>query len=419
MSEWTTYIMGDVIEHFIDYRGKTPKKTTNGIPLITAKIVKNGFIEEPDEFIAEDNYDTWMRRGLPEVGDVVLTTEAPLGEVAQIKTTAKIALGQRLITLRGKPDLLDNTFLRFILQGSTLQSRLKARGTGSTVQGIKSSELKKVLIDLPPLDEQKKIARVLGNLDDKIELNRRMNKTLEAMAMTLYRHYFIDFGLAPGVKYEVDECPFGKLVDTEEMGPVPEGWKIVSFDNVVETFIDNRGKTAPTSEFGIPLIATNCIKNESIFPTFKNVRYVSDETYNEWFRGHSIPNDILFVNKGTPGCVALVPDKIKFCFAQDMIAIRPKTQLVSSYFIYSLLKSDIFQEQIKNYSVGTTIPHLKKTDLIKMRVLLPLKTFVDKYDSFVNKYFRLLEINYHETQNMTETRDYLLPKLLSGEVTVQ
>lgn len=100
MSEWREYLLEDVIEKFIDYRGKTPKKTVAGIPLVTAKVVKAGKILPPNEFIAPEDYDSWMTRGLPEIDDVVLTTEAPLGEVALIKDK-NVALAQRIITLRG------------------------------------------------------------------------------------------------------------------------------------------------------------------------------------------------------------------------------------------------------------------------------------------------------------------------------
>src|SRR5438067_1337144 len=98
MGEWKEYKLSQVIDKFIDYRGKTPTKTISGIPLITAKIVKNGKILEPNEFIAPRDYDLWMTRGLPEIDDVVLTTEAPLGEVALLKDK-NVALAQRIITL--------------------------------------------------------------------------------------------------------------------------------------------------------------------------------------------------------------------------------------------------------------------------------------------------------------------------------
>ena len=190
--EWTTHAIEDCMAAIIDYRGKTPQKTLSGIPLITAKVVKAGRIQSPDEFIAADDYDSWMRRGIPEAGDVVVTTEAPLGEVAQLGPE-RVALAQRLITLRGRPGLLDNTFLKFLMQSADVQDQLRARATETTVLGIKQSELRRVLLSLPPLPEQRAIAHILGTLDDKIELNRRMNETLEAMARALFKSWFVDF----------------------------------------------------------------------------------------------------------------------------------------------------------------------------------------------------------------------------------
>ena len=124
---------------FIDYRGKTPIKTTSGIPLITAKIVKGGFIETPNEFISPADYESWMVRGIPMIGDVVLTTEAPLGEVAQLKSS-NVALAQRIITLRSKSNLLDNCYLKYFLQSQEGQRRLREKETGTTVTGIKQTE---------------------------------------------------------------------------------------------------------------------------------------------------------------------------------------------------------------------------------------------------------------------------------------
>jgi len=132
------------MEAIIDYRGKTPQKSDEGIPLITAKIVKNGRIETPNEFIAEELYDSWMVRGLPEAGDVVVTTEAPLGEVAQLNNP-NVALAQRIVTLRGKKEFLNNDYLLFLMQSDYVQHQLEARASGSTVKGIKQSDLMKNL----------------------------------------------------------------------------------------------------------------------------------------------------------------------------------------------------------------------------------------------------------------------------------
>jgi type I restriction enzyme S subunit len=133
--------------------------------------------------------------------------------------------------------------------------------------------------------------------------------------------------------------------------------------SLLEAIIDNRGKTVPTSDRGIPLIATNCIKEDSLYPTFENIRYVSKETHETWFRAHLLPEDILFVNKGTPGRVCMVPDPVNFCAAQDMIGLRADRSKVYPRYLFSFLRSDWAKEKIRNYHVGLAIPHFKKQDL--------------------------------------------------------
>lgn len=148
-------------------------------------------------------------------------------------------------------------------------------------------------------------------------------------------------------------------------------FEYVSLSNLVEEIIDNRGRTCPTSEQGIPLIATNCIKEDRIYPTHEKVRYVSDETYREWFRGHPIPGDILFVNKGSPGRVCLVPDPIDFCIAQDMVALRANRRLVCPQYLFAALRSPQVKASIDNMHVGTMIPHFKKGDFDKLLIPVP------------------------------------------------
>ena len=229
------------MEAIIDYRGKTPRKTPSGTPLITAKIIKNGRIMPPTEFIASEGYDSWMNRGLPESDDVVMTTEAPLGEIAQINN-CNVALGQRLITLRGKPDLLNNTYLKFAMQASFVQNQLEARSTGTTVMGISQRELRKVQIPLPPLPEQRRIAHILGTLDDKIELNRQMNETLEAMARAIFKSWFVNFdpvkakmeGRKPVCMDVETAALFPSAFQDSPLGKIPEGWEVGTLGDLVE-----------------------------------------------------------------------------------------------------------------------------------------------------------------------------------------
>ena len=140
---------------------------------------------------------------------------------------------------------------------------------------------------------------------------------------------------------------------------------------LLSTIIDNRGKTVPTVDNGRILIATNCVTNNTLFPVYEKVRFISDEIYHTWFRGHPTPGDILFVNKGTPGRVCLVPDPIDFSIAQDMIALRADDTKVYNKYLLAVLRSDRIQRQIYNTSVGDVIPHFKKQFLNQLLIPIP------------------------------------------------
>ena len=178
--KFKTYIMEDALEAIIDYRGKTPKKSNSGIPTLSAKSVKNNHIDYSlCYYISPNEYKRFMVRGFPKIGDVLLTTEAPMGVVARLDRD-DVAIAQRLLTLRGKENVLDNEYLLYFLQSSSGQSLLRARETGTTVTGIKQAEFRKIQINIPEISTQKKIGRFLRALDEKVEINNKINKNLVA-----------------------------------------------------------------------------------------------------------------------------------------------------------------------------------------------------------------------------------------------
>ncbi|MDQ3132396.1 MAG: N-6 DNA methylase [Acidobacteriota bacterium] len=177
--DWEMVELGEAC-NFIDYRGKTPQKTDSGIRLITAKNVRMGYLSyEPVEFIAEEDYDGWMTRGFTEKGDVLITTEAPLGNVAQIDTDEKIALAQRIIALIPRNGNLDRTYLKNVLISVEVQNRIQNHATGSTVYGIKASTLKTITIPLPPLEEQKQIVAQIEREQSLVNANRELIRIFE------------------------------------------------------------------------------------------------------------------------------------------------------------------------------------------------------------------------------------------------
>ena len=169
-----------VMNSIIDYRGKTPEKTNSGVFLITARNIKNGIIDYTlsQEFIDEDNYEEVMRRGLPKLGQVLMTTEAPLGEVAQIDRT-DVALAQRVLKFDGKKNKLDNRFLKYFILSKAFQASLYKFATGSTALGIKSERLSYLKSLLPPVTEQSAIANYLDQETAKIDrLCETVNQTI-------------------------------------------------------------------------------------------------------------------------------------------------------------------------------------------------------------------------------------------------
>lgn len=236
--EW----LGDIPEHWeavgltkylkslIDYRGKTPEKSGNGIFLVTAKNIKGGIIDYSlsQEFVKEEEYDEIMRRGKPEIGDVLLTTEAPLGEVANVDNE-EIALAQRIIKMQGKLNILDNYFLKYWIIGSYFYQNLQSLCTGSTALGIKASKLCLLKVVLPSLNEQKQIATFLDHktkqIDDLIAKKEALLEKLDEKRTALISHA-VTKGLDPTVPM--------KYSGVEWLGDIPEHWKSLKFKRLTQ-----------------------------------------------------------------------------------------------------------------------------------------------------------------------------------------
>jgi type I restriction enzyme S subunit len=168
--DWVKVELFDHIK-FIDYRGKTPKKTESGLRLITAKNVRMGYLKpNPAEFVTPESYDDWMTRGIPKKGDVLFTSEAPLANVAQLDTDDKVVFAQRIITMQPDRSVINCDFLKYLLMSPPIQQRIIEKGTGATVTGIKASLLKKILIEFPSsIEEQSKYVITLNSLTDSVK----------------------------------------------------------------------------------------------------------------------------------------------------------------------------------------------------------------------------------------------------------
>ena len=383
MEEWKTDRIENLIDALIDYRGKTPQKDNQGIPLITAKIVKNGRIDTPEEFLAHDDYDSWMRRGYPQIGDVVLTTEAPLGEVAQI-SYLPVALAQRIVTLRGKEGILDSTYLKYFLQSEIGQKRLSARETGTTVTGIKQSELRKVEITYPSFPTQRKIASILKSIDDKIELNNDINDNLEEQAQIVFDRIFnsdltnncllssiVDINPKRTLrKNEVARCIDMTYLNTA--GSFPSGWEFKPYSGGMK-FINGdtlMARITPCLENGKVAYINFLDKEETAFGSTEYIVFHAKEGY---------PNEMFYF---------LTRNKAFIEFATKNMNGSSGRQRVSG-------------ETIGNY----IIPVLSEDDINE------LKTVCESTMKEILK-------NNLESRVLSEMRNTILPKLMSGELKI-
>jgi len=182
-SSWTVKPFVRCVENQVDYRGATPRKVSDGVTLVTARNVRPGWIdyEASTEFVAVEDYDTIMRRGLPRIDDLLLTMEAPLGNVALVDRT-DIALAQRIVKFRADPQGIIAKFLLYSMMGAWFQSQLLARATGSTALGLKASKLPELRIAVPPLKEQAQIVKFLDERCTRIDaLTTKADEVIETL----------------------------------------------------------------------------------------------------------------------------------------------------------------------------------------------------------------------------------------------
>ena len=196
-SEWNHFALGEITELVIDYRGKTPKKLggdwcKQGYRALSAKNIKTGRIVQAEtiRYIDESLYRKWMKDEVQR-GDILITSEAPFGQIFFWDSDEKIVLSQRLFCVRIKPEY-DARFIYYYMTTPEFQSELDGRATGTTVIGLRQPELMKCVIRCPEIQEQKVIAAILSSIDAKIIANEKVNDNLEQQAMALYRQMFVE-----------------------------------------------------------------------------------------------------------------------------------------------------------------------------------------------------------------------------------
>ena len=378
--KYKTYTMEDVLETIIDYRGKTPKKSELGIPTLSAKTVRNNFIDYNNcYYISEEEYKRFMVRGFPKVGDILLTTEAPLGMTAKLDR-ADVALAQRLLTLRGKSDILDNNYLLYFLQSPKGQHLLKSHETGTTVTGIKQAVFRKLEISVPPITVQKQIAAILSSIDEKITTNTKIDENLEQQAQAIYVQMFI--------KNAIDSWKKGSLSDIAviTMGQSPKG---DTFNEAGEGAVFYQGRT----DFGF--------------------RFPTRRLYTTEPKRIALYGDTLISVRAPVGDLNVAYEDC--CIGRGLAAVHSKDNH-QSFVLYTLFA---LNKQLNIFNgEGTVFGSINKESLNSMGITIPPIELINKFESIAKPIDRAILNNYKEICRLQAIRDTLLPKLMCGEIDV-
>ncbi|MEI2697483.1 MAG: restriction endonuclease subunit S [Microthrixaceae bacterium] len=354
-----------------------------------------------------------------QAGDVLLTSEAPLGEVAYLSESVEACLGQRLFGLRPKPEVLDSRYLFYLLQHSSLRSQLLQRSSGTTVAGIRQAELVRVALELPPLDHQQRVADALGSFDDLLENNRRRIEILEEMARLLYREWFVHFRFPGHEDVEV--------VDSE-LGPIPEGWEMARVEEI-QADIRNATAAGPFGsklgrkdyvDQGVPVIrGTNLAVGGGFLDS--GFVYVSEQKAATLSSSMARPGDILVTQRGTLGQCGLIPDTAnhsEYVISQSQMKLTCDADKIHPVIVHMQLALPEGVQQVLSMATGSGVPHINLGMFREMKMLVPSRHVQDPFVEATEPMFRLERNLRAQNRVLSEVRDLLLPRLVSGDLDV-
>ncbi len=424
---WPTAPLGQVTELTLSSVDKKTKPHEQAVLLCNyMDVYSNKFIRSDLDFMTATATEREIRRCALRPGDVVITKDSEqyddIGVPALVRDdVGNLVCGYHLAILRPLQESIHGHYLLYALQIENVQHQFHAYANGVTRFGLRKDDILRVEIPLPPLPEQRAIAGVLGALDDKIDLNRRMNETLEAMARALFKSWFVDFdpvrakaeGRDTGLPDHISDLFPDRLVDSE-LGEIPEGWEISEIGVEVDAV---GGATPSTKE------PAYWIEGKLHWATPKDLAKlrspvlletnskITDAGIEKISTGLLPVGTVLLSSRAPIGYLAIT--EVPTAINQGFIAMICQKRLPNIYVLFWCHEN---LDYIKAISGGSTFAEINKKSFRPIPVLIPPKRVLALYEDAVRPLYNRIVANVRESAPLAETRDILLPKLVSGEV---
>lgn len=392
--------------------GGTPKTSIpeywNGdIPWLSVKDFNNDYryVYHTEKNITKAGLDNSSTRILNK-GDVIISARGTVGEIATIPYP--MAFNQSCYGLRAKKNIVSENFLYYLIKYNIFL--LKKNTHGSVFDTITRETFNKIEVMIPNLDIQEKISSILVVIDDKIELNNRINNNLEQQAVLLFQKWFIEF-----------DNSSKNMLETR-FGLVPESFKLLKNGElplVVTDYVANgsfaslKANVTLYQEPNYAYFIRNTDLKSGTFEVF-----VDEHSYNFLSKSTLYGGEIIISNVGDVGSVFLCPKLDKpMTLGNNIIMLRPKQENLR-YYLYIWFKSLYGQSLIQGIKGGSAQPKFNKTDFKNLPIFLPPDDLLEQFHQIVKPMFELIDENNTENQALTRTRDTILPRLMSGELDV-
>ncbi|MHA1613661.1 MAG: restriction endonuclease subunit S [Candidatus Thorarchaeota archaeon] len=430
-SEWKEATLGDVCSLITDGAHFSPSEDPHGKPMASIKdLTRHGIDLQGCKHIPDRDFKMLVQQGcMPQPGDVLIAKDgnSALETVCVHGLTEEVVLLSSIAILRPNEGT-NSTFLRYYLEApSTYALIMSGYRSGSAIPRVVLKDFSLIPVPVPPLPEQRTIAHILGTLDDKIELNRRMNETLEEIVRAIFKSWFVDFdpvrakaeGRPTGLPEHIDRLFPSSFVDSE-LGEIPEGWRIVTLTELAKVVDCLHSKKPEKQESGSLLIQLGNVSDNG-YLDFDRPFLISDADYTVWTkRMEIVPGDLVITKTGRVGAVGQMPKGYRAAMGRNLVGLRSKKGVCSPRFLRdTLLSTRSEREMVQNTNDGTILKSLHVKAIEKLRVVYPEWPVVSAYENLICDIHDKQELCNDESETLSSLRDTLLPKLISGELRIE